>query len=135
MSEPQAQGYEYHRAGEFLPESGLVAEGADQALDAGTKGPDDPGNTPGFIAVYSCCAVGFHVRSSCLAARTSSRRRTGMVCGALVTRSDSCSASFWICDSAATNASSVSLPSVSVGSISRHSGTRSGKYVVGAWKP
>ena len=36
---------------------------------------------------------------------------------------------------AATKASSVSFDSVSVGSISRHSGTSRGKYVVGAWKP
>src|SRR5580698_3277796 len=127
VSEPQAQWYDEHRQGEFLPERGLVAESAYEALDTGTQGPDDPGDAPGFVTIYCGCAVGFHVRSNCLAARTSSRRRTGMVCGALVTRSGSCSASVWICAMAATKASSVSFPSVSVGSISRHSGTSSGK--------
>src|SRR6185312_837463 len=125
-SEQQAQRYDEHGAGEFLPEGGLVPESPGKPTPAGAQGPDDPGDAPGLVTIYEC-AVGFHVRSSCLAARTSSRRRTGMVCGALVTRSGSWLASAWICAIASAKASSVSLLSVSVGSISRHSGTRSGK--------
>jgi len=42
---------------------------------------------------------------------------------------------FAIRSSASANASSVSFGSVSVGSIIRASGTMSGKYTVGGWKP
>ena len=65
------------------------------------------------------------------AAFTSSNRLTGIVCGAPFTNSGSLSASFNIATSASTNPSSSSFASVSVGSIRKHSGTSSGKYVVG----
>src|SRR5580698_1928375 len=134
MAQPQSQRYDDDGEGKFLTERGFLAIGPLQAVPAGGEGPQYACQAPGFVAVCGG-SVGFHVRSSCLAARTSSRRRTGMVCGALVTRAGSCSASFWICDMAVTKASSIWRLSVSVGSISRHSGTRSGKLVVGAWKP
>src|SRR5579862_7239740 len=126
VPEPQPQGYDDERQAEFLAESRLLAKRARQPVQAGDDRPQYAGDAAGFVTVYDC-AVGFHVRSSWRAARTSSSRRTGMVCGALVTRWGSCSASFWICNIAATKASSRSLLSVSVGSISRHSGTSSGK--------
>src|SRR5580698_2134344 len=126
VAEPQPQRYDDDGEGKFLTERGFLAIRPLEALPAGGEGPQYACQAPGFVAVCGG-SVGFHVRSSCLAARTSSRRRTGMVCGALVTRSGSCSASVWICAMAATKASSVSFPSVSVGSISRHSGTSSGK--------
>src|SRR6202035_1649380 len=125
-SEPQPQGYDERREREFLAKRRLLAERAGQSAQARAQGAQHPGQSARLVTVYDG-AVGFHVRSSCRAARTSSRRRTGMVCGALVTRPGSCSASFWICDMADTNASRTSLLSVSVGSMSRHSGTSSGK--------
>src|SRR5262245_20296750 len=74
----------------------------------------------------------FHRKIGSLAALTSSGRLTGMVCGALCKNSAS---SFSITSKASANASNVSLLSVSVGSIMIASGTTSGKYTVGAWKP
>ena len=126
VPEPQAQGNDDRGQGEFLAKGRLLAEGAGEALHASREGAQDAGEPAGFVSVYGS-AVGFHVRSSCFAARTSSRRRTGMVCGALVTRSGSCSASRWICDMASRRRRAPALLSVSVGSISRHSGTSSGK--------
>src|SRR5262249_16503495 len=134
VADPQPQRYDDDREGKFLPEGGLLPIRAHEPFPARGESPENAGQPAGLVTVCGG-AVGFHVRSSCRAARTSSRRRTGMVCGALVTRPGSCSASFWICDMAVTKASSTSRLSVSVGSISRHSGTSSGKYVVGAWKP
>src|SRR5439155_7940037 len=128
---PQGQGYDDQGERKFLTEGRFFAECAPQAAHAGAQGAHQPGRATGLVSIDDY-AVGFHLKSSCLAARTSSSRRTGMVCGALVTRSGSCWASCRMCAIAATNASSTSLLSVSVGSISRHSGTRSGKYVVGA---
>src|SRR3984885_922598 len=93
VSEPQPKRYDDHRQCEFLAKRRLLAERPDQAVHARSHGPQYAGQPAGLVTVYGC-AVGFHVRSSCLAARTSSRRRTGMVCGALVTRPGSCSASF-----------------------------------------
>src|SRR5438552_2012118 len=66
-------------------------------------------------------------RSSWRAARTSSSRPTGALCGAVLTSSGSFAISSTICSTAPTKASSVALDSVSVGSIMRASGTMSGK--------
>src|SRR4051794_17957744 len=68
-----------------------------------------------------------HTRSSSRAAFTSSSRRTGVVWGAPFTISGCVWASSRISFIATTNPSSVSLDSVSAGSISKHSGTSSGK--------
>src|SRR6201988_4169857 len=126
MTEPEAQGYDERGQGEFLAKGRLFAKGAGEAVRARSERTHQAQDPARLVAAYGC-AVGFHARSSCRAARTSSRRRTGMVCGALVTRPGSCSASFCMSAMAVTKASSVSLPSVSVGSMSRHSGTSRGK--------
>ena len=73
-----------------------------------------------------------HRRIGSFAAFTSSGRLTTCVCGAVRSNSGS---SPLIFSSASAKASSVSLLSVSVGSIISASGTTSGKYTVGAWKP
>src|SRR6185436_16633525 len=97
--------------------------------------PDTPQTRFALVRTDFDLAQLFHVSRSSRAAFTSSRRLTGVVCGALLTRSGEASASWRTACIAVTNASSVSLDSVSVGSMSRHSGTSNGKYVVGAWKP
>src|SRR5215470_17445259 len=126
MPQPQSQGYDDQGKGKFLTEGRFFTESATQPADAGAQGAHQTGGATGLVTINDY-AVGFHLKSSCFAARTSSSRRTGIVCGALVTRSGSCWASCRICAMAATKASRTSLLSVSVGSISRHSGTKSGK--------
>src|SRR6266702_3065592 len=126
VPQPQGQGYDDQGERKFLTEGRFFPESTPQAANAGTQGAHQPGGAAGLVPINDY-AVGFHLKSSCLAARTSSSRRTGMVCGALVTRSGSCSASSWIWVMAATKAYRTSLPPHSVGSISRHSGNRSGK--------
>src|SRR6185312_6830297 len=126
VPEPKANGYDERRKSEFLPKGGFFAKSSNEPAPACPEGTQQTRRASRFVTIYDC-AVGFHVRSSCLAARTSSRRRTGMVCGAPVTCSGSCMASLRICSMAATKASRVWRLSVSVGSISRHSGTSSGK--------
>src|SRR5580700_1231186 len=141
-SQPQTQRYDDGGEREFLAKRGLVAECARKAAPARATRANETGESARLGSIDSCAgarrsrrssaasrgiaqgsggrtggAVGFHVRSSCFAARTSSRRRTDMLCGALVTRSGSCSASRSICTIASTNASSVCLLSVSVGSM------------------
>src|SRR5213594_9235 len=69
------------------------------------------------------------------AAVTSSRRRSGVLRGASRTAAGSVFTRSAIRSIAAANASSVSRGSVSVGSIIIASGTMSGKYTVGEWKP
>src|SRR5262249_51173386 len=75
-------------------------------------------------------ARGVHRRIGSLAARTSSGRLMRSVCGALCRKSGS---SARMRSRVSAKASSVSLLSVSVGSIISASGTTSGKYTVGAW--
>ena len=72
--------------------------------------------------------------ASFLPPRTSSRRFTGALCGAVFSNSGFSRASPAIAIIASTNASNVSLLSVSVGSIIKASATMSGKYTVGGWK-
>jgi len=71
--------------------------------------------------------MGTQHSTSCLAASTSSTRPTGVMCGASWSRSGFSCASRAIALSALAKASSVSLLSVSVGSIISASGTISGK--------
>src|ERR1700733_6816883 len=125
-SEPQTHRYDEHGKAEFLAKCRLVAEGSRKAPRARTKGKPETHKAAGLVAIYTP-SFGFHVRSSCFAARTSSRRRTGRLWGAPFTDSGSsrASRSMWIMASA--NASSTSRLSVSVGSINRHSGTMRGK--------
>src|SRR2546427_408816 len=76
-----------------------------------------------------------HLRTGFRAAVTSSSRARGALCGAAFTDAGSLSTRSAIRFIAAANASSVSRGSVSVGSIISASGTISGKYTVGGWKP
>src|SRR6185437_8985621 len=126
VPEPEAQRYDERRKSEFLAKRGFLAKSSAEPAPACSEGAHQTGRAPGFVTIYDC-AVGFQVRSSCLAARTSSRRRTGMVCGAPVTCSGSCTLSLRMCSMAVTKPSRVCRLSVSVGSMSRHSGTSSGK--------
>src|SRR5262245_42643828 len=82
MPQPQSQGYDDHGERKFLTEGGFFPESTPQATDARPQGANQTGRAPGLVTVDDY-AVGFHLRSSCFAARTSSSRRTGMVCGAL----------------------------------------------------
>src|SRR5262249_16012029 len=125
-TEPKSKRYDDQRERKFLAEGGLLAKCAHQPVDARTQRTHHADDAARLVATYGC-AVGFHVRSGCRAAPPSSGGRTGLVCGALVTRPGSCSASCCIWDIAVTKASRTSLLSVSVGSMSRHSGTSSGK--------
>src|ERR1700743_3463319 len=88
MPQPQAQGYDAHGQRKFLAEGGFFPESPAQAAHAGPHGADQPGGATGLVSINDY-TVGFHRSSSCFAARTSSSRRTGMVCGALVRRSGS----------------------------------------------
>src|SRR5579863_1994233 len=93
VAQPQCHRYDDEGDCKFLTKRSFLAESAPQAAPAGDERSQDSGGSAWFVAIDDY-AFGFHLRSSCLAARTSSRRRTGMVCGALVTRSGSSSASF-----------------------------------------
>src|SRR5213078_352067 len=68
-----------------------------------------------------------HRNTGCRAARASSRRRTGVVCGALRTSSGRSSHSRAMAIMASQNASSSSFGSLSVGSIMRAPETMRGK--------
>src|SRR5215510_10581838 len=104
------------RAGETAE---AVPEGAQQSLDAARLGlarirAVRRRGDERLRADARAHAAGFQARSSCLAARTSSSRRTGSVCGASRTLSGSFSASWPMATRASTKASSSSRASVSV---------------------
>jgi len=82
LPKPQTEREQHDTERELLPECRLPANRADKTLPGVAERVEEPDESGRFVSIgfhQAAESTGFQVSSSCLAARTSSRRRTGMV--------------------------------------------------------